>query len=283
MSVEIEWAKLPASEIRAIAGKPGALAILPIGSLEQHGPHLPVITDTQIAIEVSHRAARLVADEQPLLVLPAIWTGISEHHLPFGGTISLKHAELAGLLTGIVRSLKVLGFSRLLIVNHHGGNIEPLAVAARELAVEFGLPIVSTLPWFIDLPRIASMLETNDIESTGLVGHACEAETSIMLRATPDLVRKDRIESAYRETPGIQYRRGFSRFWSFSELQPTTGVMGDPRPSSVEKGEALLATLAELVANGIRDQEMWRVPDNVWAAGRGQGNTNGADYEGNER
>ena len=280
MTLEIEWKKLPASEIREIAAKANSLAILPIGSLEQHGPHLPVITDTQIAVEVSHRAARLVAEEQPLLVLPEIWTGISEHHLPFGGTISLKSNELYGLLTGIVRSLKVLGFARLLIINHHGGNIDPLAVAARELAAEFGLPIVATLPWFIDMQRIADILVTDDIETTGLVGHACEAETSVMMRSVPDLVRTDRIESGYRGSRGIvEYHRGFSRFWSFSELQPTTGVMGDPRPATPEKGEALLATLAELVAGGIRDEELWRVPDDVWTPGRGQGNTHGASYE----
>ncbi len=279
MSPEIEWAKLPASEIRKVAQKKNALAILPIGSLEQHGPHLPVITDTQIAIEVSHRAARLVAADQPVLVLPAVWTGMSEHHLPFGGTISLNYSELRGLLTGIVRSLKVLGFSRLLIINHHGGNHEPLSVISRELAAEFHVPVVSTLPWFIDPQRIADILETDTIETSGLVGHACEAETSVMMRLTPGLVRTELINSAYRQTPGIQYRRGFSRFWSFSELQPTTGVMGDPRPSTPETGEKLLAVLAELVAKGIRDEEMWRVPDDVWAPGRGLGNTNGASYE----
>lgn len=62
-------------------------------------------------------------------------------------------------------------------------------------------------------------------------------------------------------------------------LQPTTGVMGDPRPATPEKGETLLATLAELVAGGIRDEELWRVPDDVWTPGRGLGNTNGASYE----
>jgi creatinine amidohydrolase len=280
MQQEVEWAKLPASEIRKVAQEKNALAILPIGSLEQHGPHLPVITDTQIAIEVSHRAAKLVAYVQPVLVLPAIWTGMSEHHLPFGGTISLNYTELRGLLTGVARSLKVLGFSRLLIVNHHGGNHEPLAVISRELAAEFGMAVVSTLPWFIDMPRIAELLETDDIETTGLVGHACEAETSVMMLATPELVRRELIDSAYRATPGIKYRRGFSRFWSFSELQPRTGVMGDPRPATPEKGEKLLNALAEMVANGIRDEEMWRVPDDIWSPGRGLGNTDGASYEG---
>ncbi len=280
MTIEVEWSRMTGPEVRALAARNNAMAILPLGSLEQHGPHLPVIVDTQIAIEVSRRAAQLVADEMPIAVLPGLWTGISEHHLPFGGTISLNFSELRGVLTGIVRSLKVLGFSRLLIINHHGGNIDPLAVACRELCAEFGIPVVSTLPWFIDRMRIAAMLDSNIIETTGNVGHACEAETSIMMLVTPELVRTEKMEEAVRQSPaGIVPRAGFSRFWSFSELEPVTGVMGDPTTSTPEKGEQLCQALAEMVADGIRDQTLWRTPDPVWTPGRGQGNTAGAAYE----
>ncbi len=149
---EVEWARLTGPEIRAVAARTGALAVLPIGSLEQHGPHLPVITDTASASAAAIRAARLVAGEMPVLVLPGLWTGMSEHHLPFGGTISLNFSELQGVLRGVVRSLRAIGFARLLIVNGHGGNVEPLAVAARELAHEFGLPVVACTPWYPD-PR----------------------------------------------------------------------------------------------------------------------------------
>src|SRR5665213_1730502 len=99
MSDEVEWARLTGPEIRAIAGRQDALAVLPIGSLEQHGPHLPVITDTASASAAAVRAARLVKDEVPVLVLPGLWTGMSEHHLPFGGTISLNFNELRGVLS----------------------------------------------------------------------------------------------------------------------------------------------------------------------------------------
>jgi creatinine amidohydrolase len=115
MITEVEWARLTGPEIRAIAAQPDALAVLPIGSLEQHGPHLPVITDTASASAAAIRAARLVADELPVLVLPGLWTGMSEHHLPFGGTISLNFTELRGVLSGVVRSLRAIGFARLLI------------------------------------------------------------------------------------------------------------------------------------------------------------------------
>jgi len=137
MSIEVEWARMTAPELREIAGRNGALAILPAGSLEQHGPHLPVITDTASASAAAIAAARLVAegpDPVPVAVLPGLWLGLSEHHLPFGGTISVDYAAYRAILESIVRSLRALGFARLLIVNGHGGNIDPLAVASRELA-----------------------------------------------------------------------------------------------------------------------------------------------------
>src|SRR3954452_14429842 len=110
MSVEVEWARVTAPDLREIAARAGALAILPAGSLEQHGPHLPVITDTASASAAAIQAARLVADEMPVAVLPGLWLGMSEHHLPFGGTISLDYDAYHGIIRSIVRSLKTLGF-----------------------------------------------------------------------------------------------------------------------------------------------------------------------------
>jgi creatinine amidohydrolase len=271
MSTEVEWARLTGPEIRAIAARPDALAVLPIGSLEQHGPHLPVITDTASASAAAIRAARLVVDELPVLVLPGLWTGMSEHHLPFGGTISLNFSELRGVLSGVVRSLRALGFARLLVVNGHGGNVEPLAVAARELAHEYGLPVIACTPWYLTRERVAEIAETAETPA-----HACEGETSVMLAIAPDLVRTDRFEDAVRQRPDpVPAYAGFSRFWSFSERAPVTGVRGDPRSATAQKGERFLDVQAEALAAAIRDRPMWRKPDPVWSTGRGQGNTAG--------
>jgi creatinine amidohydrolase len=269
---EVDWTRLTGPELREIAAGSGALAVLPVGSLEQHGPHLSVITDTRTAWEVSIRAARLVADKMPVVVLPGMWTGMSEHHLPFGGTISLNFNEFRAVLTGVVRSLRAIGFARLLVVNGHGANIEPLAVACRELAHEFGLPVVATTPWHVAAEQIAALMET----ARG-VQHACEAETSVMLAVVPDLVRTDRLEDAVRQAPPpILGRPGFSRFWSFAERAPVTGVRGDPRPATAAKGEAMLQAMAEATAAAVSDTQLWRKPDPVWSAGRGQGNTAGS-------
>ena len=106
MTIEVEWARMTAPELRELAARASALAVLPVGSLEQHGPHLPVITDTASACAAAVRAAQLVADEIPVAVLPGLWLGMSEHHLPFGGTISLDYDAYHGILRSIVRSLK---------------------------------------------------------------------------------------------------------------------------------------------------------------------------------
>ncbi|MFC0408526.1 creatininase family protein [Roseomonas elaeocarpi] len=266
---DVEWAHLTGPEIREVAADPAAIAILPVGSLEQHGPHLPVFTDTRSASEAAIRAARLLDGTPPALVLPGMWTGMSEHHLPFGGTISLNYAEFHGVLRGVTRSLRALGFRRLLMVNGHGGNIDPLAVSARELAHEFGLAVVATTPWASTTERIAPLLERQRN-----VQHACEAETSLMMRMTPALVRRDRLEDAVQQAPAPREGRpGYSRFWSFSERAPVTGTRGDPRAGTPEKGEAILQILAEELAAAIRDPALWHAPDDVWAPGRGQGPT----------
>jgi creatinine amidohydrolase len=269
---EVDWTRLTAPDIRALTARGNALAVLPVGSLEQHGPHLPVITDTRTAWEISIRAARLAADEMPVLVLPGMWTGMSEHHLPFGGTISLSFAEFRGMIAGVARSLKAIGFARLLIINGHGGNIDPLAVAARELAVEYALPIAVTTPWHDAAKQVAALLE-----SAERVQHACEGETSVMLAMTAETVRTDRFEEAMRQSPPpIEGRPNYSRFWSFSERAPSTGVRGDPRPATAEKGEKLLDAMAAAVAEAMRDKVLWRMPDPVWTPGRGLGNTAGS-------
>ena len=273
---EVDWTRLTGPAIREVAGRGNAIAILPVGSLEQHGPHLPVITDTRTAWEISIRAARLsAADGTPVLVLPGMWTGMSEHHLPFGGTISLDFAEFRGVLRGVVRSLRAIGFARLLIVNGHGGNIDPLAVAVRELAVEYAMPVVATTPWAAAAKQIAALMVTADHPQ-----HACEAETSVMLAMTPDTVRPEHFEEAMRQAPpAIKGRPAYSRFWSFSERAPVTGVIGDPRAATAEKGEQMLDAMAEELAAAIADRPLWRTPDPVWTPGRGQGNTAGSSLE----
>src|ERR1700757_4674873 len=271
MSIEVEWARMTAPDLRAIAAREGALAILPAGSLEQHGPHLPVITDTASASAAAIAAARLVANDIPVAVLPGLWLGLSEHHLPFGGTISVDYAAYRAILESIVRSLCALGFARLLIVNGHGGNVDPLAVASRELAVAYDFPIVATTPWFLAPAKIAAIFESDTAPK-----HACEGETSVMMAIAGGIVKGDKLDEAMQQAPApIHGRAGFSRFYSFSERAPITGTWGDPRTATAEKGRRFLAVHAEALAEAIRDRALWSRPDPVWWQGRGQETTAG--------
>lgn len=271
MKKEVEWARMTAPSLRELAGKPGALAVLPIGSLEQHGPHLPVLTDTASASAAAIRAARLVADDIPVAVLPGLWLGMSEHHLPFGGTITLDYDTLSRVIRCIVRSLKTLGFARLFIVNGHGGNMDPLAVAVRELTVEFAMPIVATTPWMLAPEEASKIFEVD----TG-AHHACEGEASVMLAIVPDAVKTEMFGQAFgNQHHPVDVPADVSRFYSFAERAPVTGTWGDPRSATAEKGERFLDLQANELVKLIRNDVLWTAPDPVWAPGRGLGTTAG--------
>lgn len=264
------WERLTAPELRALAER-DALVLLPVASLEQHGPHLPVWTDSLIGHATCLRAAEIAAQDLPAVVLPPLWLGLSEHHFPFGGTISLDYAAFHAVLRCVTRSILADGFRRLFLVNSHGGNIDPLAVSARELAHEFAIPVATTSP-----PRLAAAAIAGILDTQPGMQHACEAETSLWLALDPAQVRRDRIADTI--SPG-----GFStgdaavtRFWSFAERAPVTGVRGDPRAATAEKGHRILAAMAEALARAMRDPATWRAPDPVWQPGRAQRGAGGA-------
>jgi creatinine amidohydrolase len=266
---EIRWERMTAPELKALAAR-DALVVLPIGSLEQHGPHLPVWTDSLCAHEIALRGAAAAGD-LPVAVLPPMWMGLSEHHLPFGGTITLDHATFHAVLRCVVRSLVADGFRRLLIVNGHGGNIDPLAVASRELAVAHDFPIVATTPWFLKPDKIAAIFESDTAPK-----HACEGETSVMMAIADDIVKSHKLDEAMQQAPApVNAPAGFSRFYSFSERAPVTGTWGDPRTATAEKGARFLAVQAEALAEAIRNPVLWLRPDPVWRPGRGQETTAG--------
>lgn len=269
---KVEWARMTAPELKALAGR-DALVVLPVASLEQHGPHLPTMVDTRLAAEVSIRAARLLAAREPVVVLPCQWMGMSEHHFPFGGTISLDYATFAAVLGCIARSLKACGFRRLFVVNGHGGNTEPLAVAVRELAVALDMAIASATYWIMAAEAVGAILERQTS-----IQHACEGETAMMMALEPDLVRRDLLEEAAAgpgstpsgEVAGVTSPDGIGiqRFRSFAERAPGTGVRGDPRAATPAKGEALLEAAAAHLAAAMARPALWSAPDPVWRARR---------------
>jgi creatinine amidohydrolase len=260
---EFRWERLTAPELRDLAAR-DALVVLPVASLEQHGPHLPVWTDSFIGHAVCVRAAELAAD-LPAVVLPPLWTGLSEHHFPFGGTVSLDYPTFHAVLRCVVRSILAGGFRRLFLVNSHGGNIDALAVSARELAHEFAIPVAAATHARLAAAAIAEILETQSS-----MHHACEAETAVWLALDPAQVRTEKLAETASNGGFAANEAALSRFWSFAERAPRTGVRGDPRAATAEKGERLLAAMAEAVAKAMRDPALSSPPDAVWTPGRAQ-------------
>jgi creatinine amidohydrolase len=187
--MEIEWRNLRADQLRE---RTGAMVIVPVAALEQHGPHLPVEVDTRLAETIALRTARkITARGDDALVLPVVWTGLSEHHMSFGGTITLDLPAFGAIIESICRSLLRHGFRRIVLLNAHGGNENALRTLTDELTPKLQVPIVQFTYWHAAAPAIAEILEAQ----TALM-HACEAETSMMMAARPDLVATDRIPLA---------------------------------------------------------------------------------------
>lgn len=250
---EIEWMKLTAEELNARAAE-GALVIVPVASLEQHGPHLATGVDIVCGTGVAHAVARrLMAMGRPVVVTPCVWTGLAEHHVAFGGTVTLDFAAFSAVLRGVVRSAMRAGFKRVMLLNGHGGNAEAVAVVGGECQAEFGIAVAAGTYWHLAGDAFAPIL---DRQSTVL--HACEAETSMMMVLMPEALRADRLPEAHgphstrpEGQPAAMIRRR-----SFRDITPS-GVVGDARAASAAKGEALLDAAAERIADELANASLW--------------------------
>ena len=249
---EVDWARLKAHELRALAEE-NAVVILPTAAIEQHGPHLPVMTDTRIGHEVACRAARMAYASRPTVVAPVVWHGLSEHHMPFGGTLTLDHDTFFAVLRCLVRSLVRHGFQDILISNSHGGNILAIQNAAEQLAPEFGATIVATTYVKEAAEAIAALLEDQPH-----IMHACEGETAIMMELEPELVDTNDLASLAtdRGQGFLSAGRGSYRWRSFTHMTGN-GVSGNPARATALKGEAILQAAANGLAELITDLETW--------------------------
>jgi creatinine amidohydrolase len=257
VGAEVEWRKLRADELRDLA-RADAIVILPVASLEQHGPHLPVEVDSMLGETVAVRAARmLAARRQPAVVLPVLWTGLSEHHMSFGGTITLDFPAFAAMVEGVCRSVLRHGFKRIVLLNAHGGNENALRTITDELTPKLGAPIVQFTYWYAAAVAIAKILETQ-----GALMHACEAETSMMMAVRPELVAMDRIGLAKaNSTPDVSDVAGGGVYrWRTIGARSSSGVIGNPEAATAEKGERLFEAIATALADKLGNKELWELP-----------------------
>ena len=240
--------------------KKDSVIIVPFGSTEQHGLHLPLGNDALVAIRLAEDAARI----SKTIVAPPCWYGWSPHHMAYPGTISITPETLARLLYEVLRSLIYHGFKRLIVINgHRMANLPPLQIAATRIRNETGAYVTIADPFFLGDTVSRKIRES----PPGGVGHAEELETSHMMHIYPELVD---IKKAVRNLPPkkkfhvpdpyVIADRALtpSSLESFRKATEPSGVTGDPTLSTAEKGKrlhkALVGNLVELIKLARREK-----------------------------
>jgi creatinine amidohydrolase len=221
------------------------VAILPVGSQEQHGPHLALSVDIASAEAFARRLAEAV---HPLALLaPPLKFGVSLHHMPFPGTMTLQPETFEQVLMDVAWSLREHGIRRLFVVNGHGGNQSPLGVASAKLRRDLGVRMAYTL-W----PVIGGMAVAEHARGRR-VGHACLFETSLMMYLRPDLVRKDRLADGEMQPPlyGDAPTGGIDGFVYWDELT-ANGAFEGATEASPEIGEKMTAVALDHVARFVQ-------------------------------
>lgn len=256
----MRWEELTSPEIGAL-DRDKTVVVLPIGSVEQHGNHMPVGTDTILAHEVSLAASR-VADE--VVVMPPPWYGFSAHHMRFPGSVTLRAETLMAVVEDVVASVVAHGFLRILVVNGHGGNGGIIDVLASTLGNKhYGKARVATLTYFTLARDAIAALRKSE---AGGMGHACEFETSLVQHLRPDLVKIDRATTIYPD-PGSSYlttdlvgSQSVRVYHDFGDLSPT-GTLGDPSLASPTAGKAFFDGSVAALAAFIDDFRQWQIPE----------------------
>jgi creatinine amidohydrolase len=241
----------------------GAVVLLPIGQVEEHGPHLPVGTDAYIAEGVARRAAELLDGELPVLLMPCVWSTYSVNALgQWPGLIKVRTRTVIDLVHDIVASLLRMGFRKVILLNGHGNNPGLLDVALRELADEFeAAPILANV-WSLSAESFNKVRRS----APGGAIHADEYETSLMLAMDYPVDMDEapagesfRFESPFRARDTFAGKNVVT--WSTWKLQQSrTGVYGDPTVASAETGSVVLDSTVQKLAELVREYYAWQ-PD----------------------
>lgn len=232
----------------------GVVAILPVAAVEQHGPHLPLSVDARIGAGVLAAALALLDEEAPVLVLPQFMVGKSDEHTAFAGTLTISYETLARAWLDIAESVRRTGCRRILFANSHGGQRALIDIVCRDIRVKLGMMAVNAA-WFSMVPQDDLF---GSVEATHGI-HGGAAETSLMLRLHPDLVRASKFADFAPVTIDWEHEGstltaegavGFG--WQTQDLQPS-GACGDARMATAEAGAVLLDRSAAALARLIRE------------------------------
>jgi creatinine amidohydrolase len=251
------WSEQTWPDLSELA-KENYLVVQPCGSIEQHGRHLPVDTDSRIISEIAHRAAKEV---DRVLVLPCLSYGLSRHHMDFAGTISYSLETYISVCKDIAYSLTRHGFKTLILLNGHGGNRAALKAVSSAFFDEIDIRIMAVTYWELIDPETIAKIRTSPI---GGMGHSGEFETSIILSLSQELVQTENYEAnpfkvKLPHTKKDMFEEGCISFPKKFNKITKSGVLGDPTDSTPEKGRAFLdlgvAALADLLRRIQQEQK----------------------------
>ncbi|MFO7546418.1 MAG: creatininase family protein [Trueperaceae bacterium] len=236
LSPPLLWSEMRRDQFEAAVQR-DPVVVLPIGSIEQHGPHCPVDVDVSIPAHIALEAARRTNDF-PLIVAPTQPFGFTHYNQGFPGTITLKLETFIAVVSEVCLSIHRNGFRRLILLNGHGGNHHPIRAIAAKIAEDnaFSLAISH---WDLVSEEMAAWADADDG-----IGHAGEWETSLQLYLRPHLVDRGK-QVAETWVKSVDDR--FASYARFPERRRETpnGVHGDPTVASAEKGERYVALAVE--------------------------------------
>ncbi len=233
-------------EVEGLVAQGWDSLLLMLGATEQHGPHLPLATDTIIGLELAQRVAARLGQT---LIGPVVPLGTSDEHLDFAGTLSLSKETLAALIADVGRSAARHGFRRIIVLSSHGGNLEAVRMGVERLRRnEPGLKVIAQSDLLAWLRTLEGRQTSPGVAQNQAGWHAGERETAQMLHLRPDLVRLDQAQAGYlgdmREVLGVLTTQG---------LKPVTpnGVLGDPVGAEAAHGQLYLERLAQNLVEAI--------------------------------
>lgn len=252
----MHWEELSVAEIEAL--NRDTVLLLPLGSVEQHGRHLPLGTDSMLAAAVSLEAAKRMSGR--VAILPPPWYGLSQHHMRFAGTVTLRAETMMALVEDIAHSIVAHGFRRLVLVNGHGGNAGLLDVLSAKLGHQFyGQARVAGLTYFqLARDRIAKLR----LSGVGGMGHACEFETAMMQQVRPDLVAMEKAKTTYPDTGSAYVSTDLligspvCTYIDFGDLSES-GTLGDPSLANPEAGVRFYDAVTDELVEFIEEFSRW--------------------------
>lgn len=243
------WVDFTSEEIgQAAAG--GAIAVLPVSAIEQHGPHLPVSVDTAINEGVVAAALPLLPDDLPVLFLPTQSIGKSNEHARYPGTLTFSSETIIRTWLEIGACVAAVGIRKLLILNSHGGQVSIMDIVSRDLRVVHNMLVATTNTF--SLASMADLFPANELQH-GIHGGA--EETSIMLALRPDLVKMERAQNFVSHTEMLARDYHYLSLaakgklaWQIQDLN-VHGASGDATKATAEKGHELVSRMARALVD----------------------------------